>query len=210
MTPGLLAVSDRMRETRAQRNPEMIARLQSLGVDITYQEVQAAAGVPDSARDDDAALSATGIVVGRPHIGQVLVEKGYARSVHEAFVKYIGYGGAAHVRRDPLGADEAIDAIHQAGGAAVLAHPIQLRLPDDLLEHAVARLADLGLDGIETRHSEHTPAHTEQYNTYAQRFSLIATGGSDYHGARKHVKIGSVTITDTTVEQLLSKTNRLK
>ena len=160
--------------------------------------------MPDSAWGDDAAIDATGVIVGRPHIAQVLISKGYVKSVHEAFAKYIGFGGAAHTRKDRLSATDAIDAIHAAGGAAVLAHPVQLRLAEELLEHAVARLKDMGLDGIETRHSDHAPADVERFAGYAERFKLVATGGSDYHGTRKHVALGSVTVSDEVTEALLA------
>ncbi len=192
---GLAGLGERLRATRAKRNPEVVRKLQSLGVKIAYEDVLDAAGVPEHAWGDDDAIDATGVIVGRSHIAQVLIAKGYVRSVHEAFAKYIGFGGAAHTRKDRLSAEEAIDAIHTAGGAAVLAHPVQLRLPGDLLEHAVARLADMGLDGIETRHSDHAPADTERFADYARRFGLITTGGSDYHGTRKHVALGSVNCT---------------
>ncbi|XAL98063.1 PHP domain-containing protein [Phycisphaeraceae bacterium D3-23] len=199
---GLARLGERLRATRAKRNPEVVEKLQQLGVKIEYDEVLAAAGVPESAWGDAAAIDATGVIVGRPHIAQVLIAKGYVRSIHEAFAKYIGFGGAAHTRKDRLSAAEAIAAIHAAGGAAVLAHPVQLRLAEDLLEHAVARLADLGLDGIETRHSDHGPGDTEQFTDYAERFGLVTTGGSDYHGSRKHVALGSVTVTGEDAERL--------
>ena len=199
---GLATLGEQLRAMRATRNPEVVEKLKALGVKIDYDEVLAVAGVPESARGDAAVIDATGIIVGRPHIAQVLIAKGYVKSVHEAFAKYIGFGGAAHTRKDRLSAQEAIDAIHAAGGAAVLAHPVQLRLNDDLLEHAVAQLAHLGMDGIETRHSDHSSSDIEQFADYAERFGLIATGGSDYHGSRKHVALGSVRVADAEAEAL--------
>ncbi|MFI4860064.1 MAG: PHP domain-containing protein [Phycisphaerales bacterium JB063] len=206
--PGLAALGEQLRAARATRNPEVVEKLQALGVKIEYDEVLAAAGVPENARHDADAIDATGIIVGRPHIAQVLITKGYVKSVHEAFAKYIGFGGAAHTRKDRLTAQQAIDAIHTAGGAAVLAHPVQLRLAEDLLEHAVARLSDLGLDGIETRHSDHSPADTEQFTDYAERFGLVTTGGSDYHGSRKHVALGSITVPTDETQRLLEAAAR--
>src|SRR5690606_3806986 len=121
-----------------------------------------------------------GTVVGRPHIAQVMVNKGYVKSVHEAFAKYIGEGKPAYARKDRLTAAEAIDAIHAAGtsggGLAILAHPVQLKLEGDELEHVVAKLAQLGLDGIETRHSDHTASQVEQYEALASRYSLATSG----------------------------------
>lgn len=205
---GLDRLGQDLRAMRAKRNPEVVDKLKQLGVKIEYHEVLAAAGVPENAWGDDDAIDATGVIVGRPHIAQVLIAKGYVKSVHEAFAKYIGFGGAAHTRKDRLTAEDAIAAIHAAGGAAVLAHPVQLRLPEDLLEHAVARLADLGLDGIETRHSDHAPADTERFAAYAERFRLVTTGGSDYHGSRKHVALGSVTTEAEGIERLAEAAGR--
>ncbi len=173
--PELARLEQWLREARADRNPRIVERLNELGANITYEEVKQAAG---------------GQVIGRPHIAQVLVKKGYVKSVHEAFARYIGEGAAAHVRKDRLSAADAIAAIHHAGGLAVLAHPVQLHLPrPGDLPSMVARLAALGLDGIEARHSDHTAADVKQFEQLATRHGLIATGGSDYHGKRKTVAL---------------------
>ena len=164
-------------EAREHRNPSIVKKLNELGVTIKYAEV---------------VEMAAGEIVGRPHIAQVLLKKGYVKSVHEAFSRYIGEGKAAYARKDRLSAKEAIDAIHQAGGVAILAHPIQLhRSNNHDLKHFVSKLWALGLDGIETRHSDHTPRDTEHFQQLATRFNLLATGGSDYHGSRKSVAMGS-------------------
>jgi len=177
---ALQAVCERARKARAERNPQIIERLAGLGVRIRLDEVEAEAG--DG-------------VIGRPHLAKVLVRKGYARSVHEAFRKYIGRGGAAYVRKDRLDAADAVAAIHAAGGLAVLAHPVQLGLPDPAaVEHYVKALKDHGLDGLETRHSDHTPDTVAQLDRLADRLNLIATGGSDYHGETKPVRLGEVRV----------------
>jgi predicted metal-dependent phosphoesterase TrpH len=173
--PSLKAIEARLLEARRQRNPQIVANLNALGVKITYDEVVALA--PG--------------VVGRPHIAQVMVNKGYVKSIHEAFAKYIGEGKPAYARKDRLTAAQAIDAIHDAGGLAMLAHPVQLKLDADELEHAVATLVKHGLDGIETQHSDHTAAMVEQYRALARQYDLLECGGSDYHGPRKPVELGS-------------------
>ncbi len=166
-----------LRDARDQRNPRMVERLNALGVRIDYEEVVEAAD---------------GGIVGRPHIAQVMVRKGYVKSVHEAFARYIGEGQAAFTRKDRLSAADAIAAIQGAGGLAVLAHPVQLRLPDhEALVHVVKRLKDLGLAGIEARHSDHTPAEVERFTELADRYRLLTTGGSDYHGSRKSIALGA-------------------
>jgi hypothetical protein len=191
--PDLARIAQQQREAREQRNPAMIEKLQALGVRIEYEEVLAAAGA--EAHDG-------GGSVGRPHIAQVMLSKGYVKSIHEAFAKYLGVGGAAYTRRDRLSAGEAIDAIHAAGGAAVLAHPVQMALDKAGIEHAIARLAAIGLDGVETLHSDHEPADTQFLTALADRFDLITTGGSDYHGSRKTIRLGSVLAPEDALERL--------
>lgn len=188
--PHLAEITQRLRHARSERNPLIIEKLNSLGVRITYDEVLelASPGYADTA----AGAPSFEATIGRPHIGQVLVNKGYVKSIHEAFARYIGSEGAAYARRDLLTAAEAIEAIHSAGGLATLAHPVQLDLDSAAeLEHYVARLVDLKLDGIEVRHSDHTAGDVKKFQRLAERFKLLTTGGSDYHGSRKTIALGS-------------------
>ncbi|MEM6458746.1 MAG: PHP domain-containing protein [Planctomycetota bacterium] len=211
--PRLAEVSARMRQTRAERNPAIVAKLNDLGVRITNDDLAEAAGRSGSTGSDDAPGRAEetsgGGMIGRPHIAQVLIEKGYVRTMHEAFTKYLGRRGAAYVRRDTLDAAEAIDVIHAAGGVVSLAHPVQLGLDDDALEHAVARLDAMGLDGIETRHSDHTPADVRKFGTLAERFGLLTTGGSDYHGSRKTVALNSQRVPRAVADRLRDAASRV-
>lgn len=189
--PQLAIVSQRMEEARNHRNPAIIDRLNELGVRIEYDEVLALAAKERTA------------IIGRPHIAQVMMNKGYVKSIQDAFTRYIGARGAAYVRRDRLHPREAIDAIHHAGGLAILAHPVQLKCADDdEIQYAIRKLADLGLDGIETRHSDHTPAHTQRFEQFAARMNLATTGGSDYHGSRKSIALGSQRVPLSVYEHL--------
>lgn len=186
--PQLAEIQNWLREAREQRNPQIVEQLNKLGVKIDYEQVVEAAD---------------GGIVGRPHIAQVMVAKGYVKSMHEAFARYIGEGAAAHVRKDRLSPAKAIEAIHHAGGLAVLAHPVQLKLETpNQLEHIVARLTDLGLDGIEIYHSDHRPQDTQHFTQLANRFNLLTTGGSDYHGSRKTVKLNQCHVPHTLYETL--------
>jgi len=126
---------------------------------------------------------AAGRIVSRPHIAEALRRKGYVASVQEAFDRYIGDGCPAYVAKRRVEPAEIIAAIHAAGGAAVLAHPVQLGC-DGLaaLEHVVRGLIEAGLDGLEVYHSEHTGQQTRQYLDLAVATGLLITGGSDYHG----------------------------
>jgi len=177
--PELARISRQMKAARDSRNPAIVARLQSLGLDIAYEEVESLAAKQGT------------VIIGRPHIGQVMVDKGLVTDMREAFSQFIGQGGSAYVRRDHLDPRIAIEAIHHAGGLAVLAHPVQLHFENDhQLEQIIERLCGLGLDGIESRHSDHRDAHVVQFESLADKLGLMTTGGSDYHGSRKQVKLG--------------------
>jgi 3',5'-nucleoside bisphosphate phosphatase len=171
-----------LRQARAHRNPQIVHNLKDLGVSIDMDEVTAMARRLGDGR-----------VVGRPHIAQVLVSKGYAKSVQDAFNRYIGEGRPAYARKDFLPPAGAIGAIHAAGGLAVLAHPVQLACAGDadLLEYFIKRLCELGLDGLEVYHSDHTPAAAAHFAQLAQRYHLVPTGGSDFHGGHKAIGLGS-------------------
>jgi predicted metal-dependent phosphoesterase TrpH len=191
--PALEELHQQMLEVRQQRNPQIIENLNKLGVRISYEEVQAMAQEMGSN------------VIGRPHIAQMLVRKGYVKSISDAFARYIGEGKPAYARKQLLSPARAIEVIHEAGGLAALAHPVQLRCPDDAsLVHVVQRLASLGLDAIETRHRDHTPAQIQRYTELAGQFNLLVTGGSDYHGSRKPDPIGCQHVPYSVYETLLA------
>jgi len=197
--PTILETSARMLRTRADRNPQIIAKLNQLGVQITYDEVlDLAADLPGSE-----ASPTSQAAIGRPHLAQVLLNKGYVKSIHEAFSMYLGVSGEAYVRRDTLSAEQAIAAIHDAGGRATLAHPVQLKLVgEQTLEQVLDRLVSWGLDGLETSHSDHTPADVGRFSKLAERFNLTPTGGSDYHGSRKTIALNSQRVPITVYEHL--------
>jgi predicted metal-dependent phosphoesterase TrpH len=178
--PKLAHVHDRMLDARLQRNPQIIARLNALGVNISYDDVLALAAEEGTE------------IIGRPHIAQVLIKLGHVQSTKEAFTKYLGQGKPAYVRKDLFTAADAIDAIHHAGGLASLAHPVQLKITEpDAIHRYVAQLKSLGLDAIEARHPDHTPEVAASFAQLAERLNLLTTGGSDFHGRRKDIPLGS-------------------
>jgi len=169
-SPVLLDLTRRLVTGRNDRNPRIIRRLNELGVAITMEEIEAEAGG----------------VVGRPHIAAILQRKGYVSSIKQAFDKYLAPGGAAYFDKERVSPRDAIEMIQQAGGLAVLAHPVQLRTENDAqLERIVKDLKDLGLVGVEVIHSDHDAALVEKYSKLADRFDLVKTGGSDFHGTNK-------------------------
>ncbi len=165
-------LSDKLRvlqDSRADRNPRIIQKLNDLGINITYQEVVDVSG---------------GGQVGRPHIARVLLHKGYTRSIQQAFDRYLGKGAPAYLDKFRLEPADAIGMIIGAGGVPVLAHPFTLNCArTDELERLVKQLVALGLAGIEVYYSEHSPQQVAAYESLARRYHLLVTGGSDFHGA---------------------------
>ena len=173
----------RLLEGRDNRNPRIIQKLNELGVSITMQEVEqeAKATAADSKKP-----------IGRPHIAAVLLRKGYVSSIKQAFDKYLAQGGAAYFDKERLTMREAMDMIRQSGGMPVLAHPVQLRTENDAqLERVVKDLVDLDLAGLEVIHSDHDASLVEKYTKLADRYGLLKTGGSDFHGTnKKDIQLG--------------------
>jgi 3',5'-nucleoside bisphosphate phosphatase len=174
---ALLEQLSALRRARNERNPRIIAKLRELGVDITLEEVEQVSG---------------GKVVGRPHFARVMVEKNYVATAQEAFDRYLSKGAPAYVDKARLDPQAAIEAIVQAGGVAVLAHPYQMRARSaEELDKIVSSLKDAGLDGIEVIYSRHSAAQIEEYRSVASHYDLLITGGSDFHGLTKpDIEIG--------------------
>ena len=164
-------------ESRRQRNLKLVARLKEMGVDIELAEVQA--------------MGRT--LTGRPHFARVLMKKGYVASTDEAFRKYLGEESPGFVHRDSPATVVGIERIVQAGGLAVLAHPIRLGIKDPVHEEAmIAEFRDVGLGGLEVYHSDHSPRTSERYAKLATQLDLAVTGGSDFHGdAKPAIQLGT-------------------
>jgi hypothetical protein len=176
-SPVLLDLTRRLLDARNDRNPRIIRRLNEMGIPITMQQVADEAG---------------GDVLGRPHIAAVLLKTGHVQSMKQAFDVYLGQGGSAYFDKERIPASEAIDLIRRSGGLTVLAHAFQLRTENDAqLERIVKDLTDLGLAGIEVYHSDHNDAWIAKCSALADRFGLLKTGGSDFHGTnKKNIDLG--------------------
>ncbi len=165
--PDLAAEAGLVRDDRVNRAKGMVARLAELGAGVTWEQVAAIAG--------DA-------VVGRPHIARALVASGAVASTQDAFTgDWIGDGGRAFVGRYAPGLVRAVGLVRAAGGVPVLAHPRSpgYEIPDEVIEE----LAGAGLGGIEVFHFDHDAAQRKRLAGLAASLRLIATGGSDDHGA---------------------------
>ena len=178
-----------MQAARRDRNERLAARLQSMGVDIRIEEVQ----------------SLGRSLTGRPHFARLMVQKGYVSNTTEAFRLYLDESAPGYVDRDEPLLQEAIRRIQQAGGVASLAHPIRLGKRDLAEEEdLVAYISSLGLDAIEAYHSDHGAADVQRYLSYAQKYGLRVTGGSDFHGENKPaVKLGQANVPTSLLGALL-------
>lgn len=169
-----------MQAARQDRNRRLAKKLQSMGIDIHIEEVEA--------------LGRS--LAGRPHFAKLMVQKGYVPNATEAFDRYLDESAPGYVDREEPSLEEGIRRIRHAGGISSLAHPIRLgKTNRSEEEDLVAAVADLGLDCIEAYHSDHGPADTERYLGYAGKFGLKVTGGSDFHGENKpSVKLGQANV----------------
>jgi len=187
----LAAECARIRESRLYRARAMVDRLAELGAPVTWEQVSALAG--DG-------------VVGRPHIARAMVDAGVISSPGDAFgPDWIGAGGRAHVTRYALDPARAIGLIRAAGGVTVLAHPRAgargWMMPDD----AIADLAAAGLHGIEVWHPDQGEEQRALLTALAADLGLVASGGSDDHGALTGYRIGCETIASEEYQRLLSQ-----
>lgn len=136
--------------------------------------------------------------IGRPLIARAMVDAGYVADTLEAFDRWLGTGCPAFVPRSGASPEVVIGIIHNAGGVASLAHPGKPRR-----EPRVAPLARAGLDAVEVFHPDHDAALVDRYLDVARRFSLLVTGGSDFHGDPAHgLEPGSVTLPAVEFERL--------
>lgn len=152
-----------LREMRERRASRIVELLNDAGVKVEY---------------DDVLAQAAGGALGRPHVARAMVASGWATDVRDAFDRYLGAGKPAYVAKDQLALPDAIAMIHEAGGLAVLAHPGYSGTRERL-----EALAALGLDGIEVKHPGHSASDTARLKGLVELLGLVASGGSDWHGA---------------------------
>jgi predicted metal-dependent phosphoesterase TrpH len=158
---------------REERNGEILQNLVRHGMPVTMEEVLAI-GPED------------GFTVGRPHIAQAMVQRGYVKTVDEAFKAWIGGGRPCFSLGKSYQPEETIDVIHNAGGLAVIAHPHLIR-PKKIAN----TLLNLPFDGIEGYYARLPLNQEEKWVALAKKQEWICTGGSDFHGTVKpHIPLG--------------------
>ncbi len=157
-------------ESRRDRNQRLIGKLRSLGVEITLEEVEAKGRT----------------LTGRPHFARVLVDKGYARDIQDAFDAYLDESARGYVQRHEVPIEEAVERVVAGGGIASLAHPVRVAKNKWIkLAEYVGAMSGMGMGAIEVYHSDHSPENVAYYQSLAERFGIGVTGGSDFHGGNK-------------------------
>ncbi len=182
----------RLRESRVSRAMRMIAKLYNLGVDIEWKHVSELAGNGS---------------VGRPHLAQAMLEKGYVTSLKEAFDKYIGRDGPAYVEREKMSPEEAVSLVVKARGLAVLAHPATAPEAEGL----IPRLKRVGLVGLEVYYGKTSLQDIARFKKLADDFGLVATGGSDFHGinADFELPLGRAQVPERCAKDLIALATKL-
>lgn len=185
--PGLRHLLSWVTEERRRRNERIAAAMRADGIDVTLEEL--AKQSPES-------------VIGRPHFAAALAERGCADDINDAFRRYLNRGQRYFRKREYIPLRQAFEAVRDAGGKAVMAHPLQYKLPEAELLELIGTLADAGAVGMECLYSQYGPEETTYLKGLAARFGLCVTGGSDFHGARKPIEMGTPAVPYELLERL--------
>lgn len=174
--PAVSALMEEGQRRKEESNAALVDALRAAGLDISYEEIKA--GTRNG-------------FVNRAHIAAALTEKGYTDSIKDAFKRYLNPSTGYYVPPQRLTAFEAIRFIKSIGAAAVLAHPF-LNLEEEDLRKFLDSAADCGLDGMEVLYPLHDAAQTEAAWKIAREYSLLPSGGSDFHGENKpDIRLGT-------------------
>ena len=173
---ALRQVMDWIRVERIARNEYVVNKMADDGFDISMEELRRM--YPDA-------------VLGRPHMAEFLVKKGYVSSIREGFARYLGEGKKYYLPKRRISLARAVDTILASGGLAVLAHPLQYRYPLEEVGEMIEYARSLGVKALECYYSEHSPEDERWLLARAEEYGLGVSGGRDYHGTRKtHIAMG--------------------
>jgi 3',5'-nucleoside bisphosphate phosphatase len=165
---GLRNTVKNLAEHRGTRAYRIIDDLKKYGIDIPIDEVIA---------------EADGGSIGRPHIARIMVNRGYAATIREIFKNYLVKGKPGYVKKVRIAFEEAVSLIQECGGIPVVAHPVSLECTNmGEFEELLKGFIKTGVQGIEVYAAMHTPAMAQEYLALAQKYNLLITGGSDFHG----------------------------
>jgi predicted metal-dependent phosphoesterase TrpH len=187
----LIEEFEKTRENRVTRMSRIISRLNEAGIEITIEEVNAQ-------KRGDATL-------GRPHLADALVARGHVASREEAFNIFLHNGSKFYINHYSPSPELAINLIKQAGGVAVIAHPLASRSGRKINPETLNRLINAGLDGIEVDHRDHNEMERSELMRLAIEHDLVVTGSSDYHGTGKLNQLAEFTTHPQQWERLEAK-----
>lgn len=159
-----------LRSRREDRNERLLARLNDLGVSLTFEAIQAEADSP---------------LISRVHVAKALVTSGAFGTIQEAFSKLLGDGKPGCVPREELSPKEAALWIREAGGVPLVAHPGRFAGPAFRWDEAMTELRLKGMAGFETVYGDYGPQEEAYFRALANRLGMVESGGSDYHGDNK-------------------------
>ncbi len=179
----------KLKMEREERARKIISRLMELGCYLDYDEIQ---------------QIAEGGVVGRPHIATALMDKGYVDSQEEAFNEFLEKGSKAYFPRKKLPLIAALALLKRAKAVSVLAHPGKIN-SDALIEPIISK----GFEGIEVYHPSHNTGQIQSLGKLCKDKGLIPTGGTDFHGQRRDIDLGNITVGSNIIELLLKKKGEL-
>ena len=168
--PVLLTALEEAVTARDLRNEHMAERFRALGIPLTLEDLR---------------LMNPDTVITRAHFANYLIKHGHVKTSQEAFLRYLGYDAPCFVPREYMQPERAISLILQAGGLPVLAHPLLYKLAPAELESLLKRLSEAGLKGLEVYYSSNTGFDEQVCFGLANRYGLLMTGGTDFHGANK-------------------------
>lgn len=185
---------DTLLEARKERNDGMLIGISELlGREVAKEEIS------------DTNLGE----LGRPHLAKFLIKEGVVKNMDEAFEKYLGKGKKLYLEKRRFNFEDSVEMIHQAGGVAVLAHPLSLRLEKEEYLPYIKSLMDKGLDALETHCSYHSEIDTAFFHNIAKKLEIPISAGSDFHGENKlHVRLGKWNTTLKDPENILSALRR--
>lgn len=182
--PALLSLCERHAKRRKERNQSILENLTKLGMPLEWKDIT------------PVGKHAT---IGRPHIAQALVNKGFAENISDAFKKYLAEGKPAFSKGEPFSVEETLDILRQAKGKAIIAHP---HLIED--KEILRRLLKMNFDGIEGYYANFQKNQNSRWLLVAEKKGWLITGGSDFHGEVKpQISLGASWVGEETFNRLL-------
>lgn len=193
----LISILKWIRKTRKERNEKLITLLNKLKYQISFEEL-----VKISEKEQN---------IGRPHFARLLIEKGYFENFNEVFTNLLAEGKPGYINRESISPYDAIEAIHNANGVAILAHPLSYRFENKKqVSNLITDLVEHKIDGIEAEYVTYNKSDIDWLKKQAKDLDIIITGGSDYHGKYKpHISLGkglgSLYVPDKILESLYKR-----